>query len=92
MPTLRFDLAWPDGAAASATVTAAHANDRAPVTYAGATDRLADALATCAPSTLRAYLAGVAEATGASLDESQSAPWPDEDDLAPFTVVERLED
>lgn len=92
MPTLRFKLRWPDGATASAKVTAAHPNDSAPVTYTGATDRLPGALANCAPTTLHAYLYQVAASTGARLDRLRSGTWRNENDLAPFAVVERWED
>lgn len=82
MPTLRFTLTWPDGATVTAMATAAHPNDVAAVDYVGAQERLPRVWARCAVTTLRTCLEQAATAAGARLDERQSAPWPDEDDVA----------
>ena len=83
MPTLRFTLTWPDGATVTATVTAAHPNDEAAVDYAGAHQRLPHVWERCAVTTLRAIFEQAAATPSARLNEWQSAPWPDENDVAP---------
>lgn len=81
MNTLRLKLTWPDGAEVTAEITAETANDRAPVIYSGARERLVASLDECAASTLEEIFRQTALEKRATLSVERSTEWADENNL-----------